>query len=937
MNTVCPVRFAEGQRPRGSLTTAFLGMLVVWMLGAAAHAEIVVEGIADRAVVTGAVRPRIIGAANSSDLVRLDGKTIDAPADLEVTQPDYHELEILRSTPAGVLSESRKVRFVIRAEERGNTEWGLPAWVPPAVIPASSEELADGHLRWLIPPAMPAGSPIPVAVWLEGTDGQTLRAHVELKSNAHPTFLLRRGSGSTVLNASPSQVVDGLFSWTTTLPGQSSPQSVRIEERTEWVRVSGTLAGQTSWNDNARVEVTDDLEIPVGSTISIGAGSLIRMAPGVSWKIFGRVEVRGTRDRAVLFTAANPDRPWGGLEVRGTAASVEASGTLWTESGSDASWFDQNSGFSVHRREQALFLIDGGQVVLRDCAAFDGHGQFGHGRNGQLTLERCLIQRFLTGGEFNGGRVDIQNSALIEFPSDDGIFADGDNDAIYLTHGDHVIRDTVIGWARDDGIDAGSGGAGSVTASNVWAEGIFHEAFAWSGQGRRATNLQCVAVHCGQGFECGWSEGADSPRVEVSHCLSLENLSGVRFGDNYDWTYNGFLRVTNSFLLGNHRDVFGMNWDDWTWRSSQMEIRGNRMTRVPGEHPENTGWDPAVDGGRLAAFVNTAASARVGVGFAARGRVSPRDVLSLGTEIGLSRFATNELVVPWVLESSAGTWDTGNVRIPAGRMLARIQDFRAPPDDGQAYRLRLVDSSHAEITGAREHLFLPSSTASAVLVERGSRWRYRDNNEAPPTDWLGGEFDASAWNEGPAELGFGDGDEATQVQGGPTNARFPVTWFRREFEIATPTAWRSLEIRVRRDDGALVYLNGTEVFRSNLPSGPLAPGTYAGQSTSSETEFFSGTIPASALRAGRNVLGVQIHQANATSGDLSFDLELLGIPVPTLSWFRFGAEALLAWDVTSNTLEEGPTPSGPWFRSVLQESPATVEGPTTRFFRLVSH
>ena len=41
------------------------------------------------------------------------------------------------------------------------------------------------------------------------------------------------------------------------------------------------------------------------------------------------------------------------------------------------------------------------------------------------------------------------------------------------------------------------------------------------------------------------------------HCLSTANLVVARFGDNYDWTYNGFLKVRDSLLLFNHRDIWG--------------------------------------------------------------------------------------------------------------------------------------------------------------------------------------------------------------------------------------------------------------------------------------------------------------------------------------------------------------------------------------------
>ena len=58
----------------------------------------------------------------------------------------------------------------------------------------------------------------------------------------------------------------------------------------------------------------------------------------------------------------------------------------------------------------------------------------------------------------------------------------------------------------------------------------------------------------------------------------MDNLVGGRFGDNYDWTYTGFLRATNSLLLHNYRDVWGMNWQDWTYRTGAMNVQSNFLS-----------------------------------------------------------------------------------------------------------------------------------------------------------------------------------------------------------------------------------------------------------------------------------------------------------------------------------------------------------------------
>ncbi len=64
--------------------------------------------------------------------------------------------------------------------------------------------------------------------------------------------------------------------------------------------------------------------------------------------------------------------------------------------------------------------------------------------------------------------------------------------------------------------------------------------------------------------------------------------------------------------------------------------------------------------------------------------------------------------------------------------------------------------------------------------------------------------------KGSAELGFGDGDEATELP--LANEAY---FFRRSFLVDEVSGVRGVSGRLKRDDGAVVYVNGTEVVRSN--------------------------------------------------------------------------------------------------------------------------
>jgi hypothetical protein len=167
--------------------------------------------------------------------------------------------------------------------------------------------------------------------------------------------------------------------------------------------------------------------------------------------------------------------------------------------------------------------------------------------------------------------------------------------------------------------------------------------------------------------------------------------------------------------------------------------------------------------------------------------------------------------------------------------------------------------------------------AQTALISTGALWKYFDNGSSPGTTWTTLGFDDSAWASGPAQLGYGDGDEATRLESGPSTNVFLAYYFRHDFNVPVLTGISNLVVRVLRDDGAVVYLNGTEVFRNNMPAGPIDASTPASDIVNSpqESQFYSRRLSPSLLRVGSNILAVEIHQGSTTSSDLSFDLQLL--------------------------------------------------------------
>ena len=181
--------------------------------------------------------------------------------------------------------------------------------------------------------------------------------------------------------------------------------------------------------------------------------------------------------------------------------------------------------------------------------------------------------------------------------------------------------------------------------------------------------------------------------------------------------------------------------------------------------------------------------------------------------------------------------------------------------------------------GTGNDIVLNDTRPPAPLVPFGSVWKYLDDGSDQGTAWRASVFNDSAWAAGPAQLGYGDGDEATVVGFGPdVGNKFITTYFRRAFNVSSPTDFDCLLLRLERDDGVVVYLNGVEVVRDNLPAGTITNSTPANVflAVPYETNVFLAGVDSSLLVAGTNVLAVEIHQSDPFSSDISFDLELTG-------------------------------------------------------------
>ena len=157
----------------------------------------------------------------------------------------------------------------------------------------------------------------------------------------------------------------------------------------------------------------------------------------------------------------------------------------------------------------------------------------------------------------------------------------------------------------------------------------------------------------------------------------------------------------------------------------------------------------------------------------------------------------------------------------------------------------------------------PAAGAVTVLAA-GSTWKYLfDNNVALDDSWKQPSFSDGSWKSGAAPLGWGNsGPIATNIDVPAGQTRAITSYHRATFNVANPGGFSSFALTTRSDDGLVVYVNGTEVRRVNLPAGAITRTTYATAAPSTASAIANPVavdIPPNLIQQGSNTIAVEVH------------------------------------------------------------------------------
>ena len=149
-----------------------------------------------------------------------------------------------------------------------------------------------------------------------------------------------------------------------------------------------------------------------------------------------------------------------------------------------------------------------------------------------------------------------------------------------------------------------------------------------------------------------------------------------------------------------------------------------------------------------------------------------------------------------------------------------------------------------------------------TLVEATDTWKYNDNGiSLDNTGWTSPDYDDSSWNSGAAPLGYGKTQTTNLTQ------YLQTYYFRKTIDIDEIPASVSMDYVI--DDAFVIYVNGVEAGRYNLPNGTITYNTNASTYAHDNPDAGSIELDASLFHEGTNVIAVEVHNfLNPSSTDI---------------------------------------------------------------------
>ena len=218
------------------------------------------------------------------------------------------------------------------------------------------------------------------------------------------------------------------------------------------------------------------------------------------------------------------------------------------------------------------------------------------------------------------------------------------------------------------------------------------------------------------------------------------------------------------------------------------------------------------------------------------------EVIASGSGFAANKEYTNTYCVPvgeyvaLLTDSYGDGWTTGS--------FLRLYD----EDDSLIQEFTIEAKYDRTATSYTGYFSVVSSSVTSI-------WRAMLDKE-PKKGWNAIDFDDSAWMETTSDVYYQNWSQNT-------------IYFRYELNVTDSIKYPVVEYGIWYKDGIIIYLNGEEVCRRNMPSGTIRHNTMA---SATFVGYYQrvGSAPGYLLRDGKNVIAVEIHRHDSTSGEIQF-------------------------------------------------------------------
>lgn len=169
---------------------------------------------------------------------------------------------------------------------------------------------------------------------------------------------------------------------------------------------------------------------------------------------------------------------------------------------------------------------------------------------------------------------------------------------------------------------------------------------------------------------------------------------------------------------------------------------------------------------------------------------------------------------------------------------------------------------------------------SISLLGMGHVWHYYDGGSLDDKNWTAFTYGMNGWKKGVAPLGYASKDLGVRTKvsyGSNSSDKRPTCYFRTDVTLPSDDV-QGITLDYLCDDGFVIYVNGKEAGRYNMPAGKPTYGTFT-PSYSGDGDAGQLTLDPKLFRVGTNVLAVEVHNCSGTSSDLLWDASLTAVLV----------------------------------------------------------